>query len=444
LQTSAKRFGYALLFGGLVLAGSFLLAESAAAQDAANDDEALALATTNSTATTGCGTATNIGTSNVAPLYVDGFPCAKSYSSNNYPYSNQPYTNIKICAPNSTTNCQIIDHVIVDSGSDGVRMAASVLKSKLLSALPTVTSGSKSLTECEVYVDSFVYGPLKTVDLYIAGKVAKSVPIQVFGTGTATGFAVPSACSTQGGEETDTVTEFGGNGLIGVAFELVDTGLYLNCTAKSSACVENKSYAGIPNVVSKFATDNNGAVITLPAISTSGTTATVSGSLIFGVGTQANNTPPKGVVAIANDSGGEFNLKVPNSKISTAYIDSGTWDLVVNDSALAICSSSSAGAGFYCPPKNTAIALGISSYNKSAAAFSLSYTVGNATTLFNNNYGDDVAYNDITEPASSSSALTGDYAMGLSTFFGRSMYFVFTGKKSTLGSGPINAISPQK
>jgi hypothetical protein len=110
---------------------------------------------------------------------VDGFPCInwETYGV----MFNQSYTNIKICAPGSTTNCQIIDHVIVDSGSDGVRVAATALKSPLLKALPSVTSGSKDLTECETYVDSFVYGPLKTVDLYIAGKSAKSVPIQVFG-----------------------------------------------------------------------------------------------------------------------------------------------------------------------------------------------------------------------------------------------------------------------
>jgi hypothetical protein len=30
---------------------------------------------------------------------------------------------------------------------------------------------------------------------------------------------VPKACSSQGGTETDTVSDFGGNGLIGMAFQ---------------------------------------------------------------------------------------------------------------------------------------------------------------------------------------------------------------------------------
>jgi hypothetical protein len=409
----------------------------AAAQEASDAAQA---APQISSATNGCGTATNIGSTNVAPIYVDGFPCAANTGGVAF---NQPYTNIKICAPGSTTNCQIIDHVIVDSGSDGVRMAATALKSALLKALPAVTSGAKDLTECETYVDSFVYGPLKTVDLYIAGRSAKSVPVQVFGTGSATGFAVPKACSSQGGSETDTVSDFGGNGLIGVAFDLTDSGPYFSCKANSSNCSANGTYAGIPNVVSKFASDNNGAVMTLPVISVKGTAANVSGSLIFGVGTKTNNTPPTGTTAIVNNSNGEFNLKVATTATSTAYIDSGTDDLVINDKSLTQCASSSAGDGYFCPKSNTKISLGLSSYTTDTVAYSLSYTVANATTLFDSNSGDDVAFDDLAEPASADSALTGDYAMGLTTFFGRTMYFVFNGKSSSLGKGPINAIWPQ-
>ena len=36
------------------------------------------------------------------------------------------YVNVTICAPGSTTNCQTIDHVQVDTGSQGLRILSSV------------------------------------------------------------------------------------------------------------------------------------------------------------------------------------------------------------------------------------------------------------------------------------------------------------------------------
>jgi uncharacterized protein YaaQ len=120
---------------------------------------------------------------------------------------------------------------------------------------------------------------------------------------------------------------------------------------------------------------------------------------------------------------------VGTTATSTAYIDSGTDDLVINNKALTQCASNSGGDGYFCPKSNTTISLGISSDEISKVAYSLSYTVANATTLLAGDSGDSVAYD--------------DYAMGLTTFFGRTMYFVFNGKSSSLGKGPINAIWPQ-
>jgi len=43
----------------------------------------------------------------------------------------------------------------------------------------------------------------------------------------------------------------------------------------------------VQNPVTLFATDNNGVIIELPAVS--GVETSVTGSLIFGIGTQSNN-----------------------------------------------------------------------------------------------------------------------------------------------------------
>jgi hypothetical protein len=85
--------------------------------------------------------------------------------------------------------------------------------------------------------------------------------------------------------------------------------------------------------------------------------------------------------------------------------------------------------------------MGLYSTNQTQPVFHMSFTIANARQLLS--YGN-VAYNNIASVADSSSSLTGTYALGLATFFGRTMYFVFRGKTSSLGTGPINAVSPQQ
>ncbi|MGA9992093.1 MAG: DUF3443 family protein, partial [Thiobacillaceae bacterium] len=51
---------------------------------------------------------------------------------------NGPYVSVTLCAP-GTTNCQTIDHLLVDTGASGARVLASVLQPALLAALPLST-----------------------------------------------------------------------------------------------------------------------------------------------------------------------------------------------------------------------------------------------------------------------------------------------------------------
>jgi hypothetical protein len=52
----------------------------------------------------------------------------------------------------------------------------------------------------------------------------------------------------------------------------------------------------------------------------------------------------------------------------------------------------------------------------------------------------DTAFNDLLYQGSSSGVPS---ILGLSVFFGRTMYFVYDGQESPLGTGPINAMRPQ-
>jgi len=71
------------------------------------------------------------GGTNQIPVVVDAGPAGANAI-------NLLYASITLCAP-GTTNCQTIDHLVVDTGASGVRVLASVLQPGLLAALPLST-----------------------------------------------------------------------------------------------------------------------------------------------------------------------------------------------------------------------------------------------------------------------------------------------------------------
>src|SRR5665213_1519195 len=59
-------------------------------------------------------------TQNVQAITVDGGPPA-FVTANGAPYVDGAFVTITVCAPGSTTSCNTIDHVLVDTGSYGLR-----------------------------------------------------------------------------------------------------------------------------------------------------------------------------------------------------------------------------------------------------------------------------------------------------------------------------------
>jgi hypothetical protein len=390
------------------------------------------------------------GSGNSSTLVVDGFPCVNGGGAGQINVPNTPYVSVKICAPASTTNCQIIDHVSVDTGSSGLRIVASALQSSLQpgpGGLPLVTTngGASTLTECEAYVSSYVYGPVVNADVYVAGKLVSGTSMQVLG---ATNYTAPASCSQQGGTATETTSTFGANGLIGLSFDLADNyALYYDCTGPSGlTCSPNESYAGIPNTASQFDADNNGVLISLPAVASSGSTTEVDGLLVFGIGTQANNTPSSSAVSLANDS----NFNDPNyltfnatsdGSWTTAYLDTGTDAVYFQDPALAQCSSSGAYAVYFCPASTANVVFSLANYGSTTSAYALDYSVVDPSTI---GYAMSVlAASNVAGPASTE-VTTSDQtiAFGLSTHFGRNIYVLFNGMtgKGLTGTGPVNGI----
>jgi hypothetical protein len=296
-------------------------------------------------------------------------------------------------------------------------------------------SGGQILTNCAIFGFGVSYGPVQTADIYIADKFAKNVPLQIFGQN----LTPPNGCASTAGGPPWVASQFGANGLLGVDIASVATGYYYSCNTDGSSCEPDSSTSTtVSNPVSKFQNDNNGVTIALDGIPPSGATEPVLGVLIFGVGTQADNTPPEGTVPLQADSSGQINLQIDGNTSVPAIIDSGTPVLSFYNSSLPQCPS---GSGYYCPPvppadcaptDNTIICLGLSSSGASTPVYDVEYTVGNTDDQTSN----DIAFDETL-------ARHGLAFLGLPVFFGRSISFVNDGQQSPLGTGPINAIWAQ-
>src|SRR5256885_10929936 len=68
------------------------------------------------------------------------------------------FTSVQICTPGSSSNCQTIDHVLVDTGSSGLRSFSSLANSSLAS--PRAKDGLRPpLVESRRFGLGFVWAP---------------------------------------------------------------------------------------------------------------------------------------------------------------------------------------------------------------------------------------------------------------------------------------------
>jgi len=365
-------------------------------------------------------------TQNVQPIIVDGGPDG---------IPDIAFTTLTICAPGSTTNCQTIDHIQIDTGSVGLRIISSVLSTGL--SLPQQTDASgNALVECVQFADGYSWGPVKVADLSIAGEKAGSLPIQVIG--DASFPTIPASCSNSGPPE-NTVMAFGANGLLGVGLFLQDCGAgcaqsaipgtYYSCRANGCVPVATTLNKQLQNPVALFSSDNNGVVIQLPALPAAGA-VTANGSLIFGIGTQSNNALGGAVVLGVDPNTGLIVTSFGGASYPDSYIDSGSSLLFFGTSTYPICTGPA--RGLYCPPSTHALSATLQGINRGTST--VNFSVANADQLFNAN----PTFNAFTGIAAPN-ADAASFAWGLPFFFGRSVYTAIETRSTPGGTGPYVA-----
>lgn len=388
-----------------------------------------------------------------------------------------PFVTVTVCAPGSTTNCQQISDVEVDTGSYGLRIISSVLTSSVMGALTQeYASNNQPLVECTEFVDGISWGPVMQADVQIGGESASNVPIQVMGDSSFEN-EIPSACSSVGSEE-DTVAAFGANGIIGVGPFAQDCGS--GCVLSNSQYAQNPTYFACPsggtsvsdcqavgpsldqqviNPVADFTSsgDDNGVIVELPSVADPDGAASASGYLVFGIGTQSNNALGSATVLTGNNIG-DITTTYNGNMLQYSFLDTGSnayYFDAGNTSTLPDCagSSNSGGSNFtsawLCPTSEQTISLTNSGQNGTTSPVSIK--IYNADTLFNEDSGTYTAFDDLGADTGSQTAYCNSYDLttagngdcyfdlGLPFFFGRNVYIAIAGANTSGGEGPYFA-----
>ncbi len=377
-----------------------------------------------------------VNVNNTAPLVVDGGPAANGVSVG---YVNGAYATVIVCTPGTTT-CQTIDHVLVDTGSAGLRVLSTALGSVSLPGQNA--SDGNPLAECYVRPDGYAWGPVSLAQVQVAGEIAASIPVQVI---APSGFsAAPPSCTTQTtGGALSSVTTLKANGILGIGVFVQDCGsacatgtpppnTYYSCPTSGCGAIAVATGQQVTNPVIMFPNDNNGSLIQLPPVFSSGS-PTAQGSLIFGIGTQPNNGLLTATVYGVTASGlnpGSF-VSTFNSTAYPGSISSGANANYFLNSAITGYPGCTVNFGYYCPSADQTPSVTNTGTNGSSGSVTL--TVSNADTLLSSG---NRAFSNLAGPGT---GRTGGFLFGVPFFYGRSVFTAINGANTPGGTGPYFA-----
>jgi len=373
---------------------------------------------------------------NTLAVIVDSGPAAATGAVNH------AYVTVRVCAPGSTTQCANIDHVLLDTGSWGLRLVRSVLAAGTVTLTAETDAQGRAIEECETFGGGQTWGPVALADVTMAGEVAAKLPVQVMDD-TNAGAPPPATCGANG-TLINTVMGFGANGLLGVGVFAQDCGTacvnavtplaaYYGCTSAGVCTAENVTLAEqVTNPVAAFAADNNGVIINMPNLINANGDTSVHGELTFGIATQADNAPPAaGLTVLGANASGDFTATYNGATtVLPALIDSGTDDYAFDDPTITVCSTGNF-VGFYCPampPQNVfAVNTGVGANN---ATNTVKFAIADPNTF--------VAGAAAFEGLAGGGGAT-NFIWGMPFFYGKKIYIGIDQKVTGAFTGPYYA-----
>ena len=344
---------------------------------------------------------------------------------------NGVFTSVTVCIPN-TVNCQTIPNVLLDTGSFGLRL----LGSALTLALPRQTdAGGGTISECAFFGSFFTWGPVATADIEMSDEAASSVPVQIVSPSGFTG--APTACVNGGLPQADSLSTMRANGVLGVGVLVQDcgsdctsdssNGLYFTCTGSSCSGTTQSLANQVQNPISSFAGDNNGLIIELPSVPAGGAKS-VTGSLVFGIGTESNNGLGSAQI-FTTDSNGNVITTFGGNSYGTTFIDTGSNALFfLNTAATGIPECGGPELGFYCPNGTVNETAQIKGQNSATAT--IDFNIESAVALFSTN---NAVFDDL------GGVFPQGFDWGVPFFLGRNVFVAIDGQSTPGGSGPYFA-----
>ena len=345
---------------------------------------------------------------------------------------NIPYVTVTVCVPESKPdNCKTIDHVLLDTGSVGLRLFASVLNASEPLALPAHRIGNSStITECAQFLDALAWGSVQVADVVIGKERAANVPIQVLQSD------LPAPLIEQCGDNpvlaqdvasASNLKKLGANGILGVGIYVHDGQNYFNCTTSSACLIAPTASEQVQNPAALFPVNNNGVVVQMPHIGDKGAT-TVNGFLVFGISTQPNNQLDTATVVALNRSGG-FTSTYKGKSYPHSFIDSGSNGLFFPDDSLS--ANCAVAKDFYCPAGTQALTASIHLGGKNSQE--VKFSIANADDLVAASH---YAFNNLGGPV-----VTSGFDWGLPFFYGRSVYTAIEDRTVESSKGPFYAFT---
>jgi hypothetical protein len=425
---------------------------------------------------------------NTVPVTVGanlaGFPNAVFTSVTVCPPAVYPAGQNLLGGPYPIQPCQTIDNILVDTGSVGLRLLDSAAVDDL--QLPVVTdSNSNALHECVQFADlSYVWGTVARATIQMAGETASQVPfiydpnnpgqvdteipntgipIQIITSPIFPPTPVPENCLSShltGGTlvAANTLQTLGANGILGVGSFLQDCGSACTSTPPRNQyyyCPSNLcSVASVPldlqlwNPLAAFAYDNNGLLLTLP-FPKNGASGPITGSLIFGNGTQSDSALGQANIFSIDAYGNfpEVALTEPSpidpsfppalfvsylSPQNGSYLDTGSPAIYFSDAqSLAVpecLDTNGKPLGLYCPTSQILFSGQVYGANK--VRQTIYWPLDNAAPLLNS--GNSVL-----------STLGGDSGIDSATDYADFGLPFFLGKKVFVGFAGATAYDPQ-
>lgn len=340
---------------------------------------------------------------------------------------NQPCLSVTICIPGSS-QCQTVSDILLDTGSIGLRVFKSVLTLDFSSHIEKDAQGNQ-IGECVTFGTGADWGPVAMAGIILGQEPQIVVPIQLIDAK----FAGQSATNNLCGQVVDDTPDNARlNGILGIDVLGSDTfGDYHSCP--SQGCSQQPGQPGIQppdfvqNPIAALPNDNNGYVVSFPAVGDNGA-PTLTGSLILGVGTQPNNTPP-GVSVLTLDSSFPFMATSYKGTTYVGFLDTGSTFLFFQDT-IPTCLTID---GAFCPPSPLRLSATNRGINQVSTA--VNFQVANAENLRATGNG---IFNNIAGPITVIQSPNTDqlFDWGLPFFLGRTVYTGIAGRDSVLGTGP--------